>query len=67
MSLVGINSTVKSSAMADALRRSGYKLRRKPVSWPRLKGPAGIRVDMATGYSVSFVGSMEYNSKKEAV
>jgi hypothetical protein len=46
---------VKSDAMSIAMKRSGYKLLQKRVSWPRVKGPAGVRVDVSTGAAVAFV------------
>ena len=56
MELKGINTVVKSDAMSIAFKKSGYKLRMKKVSWPKLKGPAGLRVDVTTGQLVSVCG-----------
>ncbi len=55
MQLKGINNECKNEAMRDALKRSGYKLLKKKVSWPRIKGPAGLRVDVASGQMVDYV------------
>lgn len=45
MNLKGINEQCKNNAMELAFRKGGYKLRKKAVSWPRLKGPATVQVD----------------------
>jgi len=55
MQLKGINNECKNEAIKDALKKSGYKLLEKKISWPRLKGPAGLRVDVSTGHMVDWV------------
>lgn len=46
------------TALALAFQRIGYRIRktRTRVRWPRVKGPAGIRVDVKTGQAVGFYG-----------
>ena len=44
--------------MAIALKgaiKGKYRLLAKRVSWPRKKGPTGVRLDVTTGYAVTFV------------
>ena len=55
MELKGINSECRNECVADALKRSGYRLREKKVSWPRLQGPAGLRIDVGSGKMVDYV------------
>ena len=55
MELKGINSICKNEVVKDALKKSGYRLREKKVSWPRMRGVAGIRIDVSTGNVVAFV------------
>ena len=55
MKLVGLNTQCKNNCIQEAFKKSGYRLRSKPVSWPRMKGPAAIRVEVATGYAVAFL------------
>ena len=57
MKLKGINDECKNDCVKEAFKRSKYKLRTKPVSWPRVKGPVGLRVDVATGFAVSFMSA----------
>lgn len=38
-----------------AAKKMGYRLREKKVTWPRLKGPVGKRIDCSTGYMVDVV------------
>ena len=39
MELKGINTKCSNKSVADALKKSGYKLLEKRVSWPRKRGP----------------------------
>ena len=55
MELKGINSVCKNESVKDALKKSGYRLREKKVSWPRMRGVAGVRIDVSTGNAVAFV------------
>lgn len=55
MKIQGKQEEFKGDAMRLALKRSGYKLRKQVVRWPRLKGVAGFRVDVSTGHAVAFV------------
>lgn len=57
MKLKGINDECKNACLKDAFKKAKYKLRTKPVSWPRSKGPVGLRVDVSTGFAVSFVSA----------
>jgi hypothetical protein len=52
MNIVGISTRCTGDAMAVAFKKSGYRLRKKAVSWPRMKGVAGVRIDCGTGYAV---------------
>ena len=45
MELKGINSVCKNEVIKDALKKSGYRLREKKVSWPRMRGSATIQID----------------------
>jgi len=45
MELKGINSVCKNESVADAFKKSGYRLRTKKVSWPRAKKQATVQVD----------------------
>ena len=45
MELKGINSTCKNEVVKDALKKSGYKLLEKRVSWPRKRGQGIVLVD----------------------
>ena len=42
-------------ALSIAFKKSGYRLREKKISWPRSKGPAGLRVEVGTGHLVGTV------------
>jgi hypothetical protein len=55
MKLKGINDECRNDCMKDAFKKSKYKLRTKKVGWPRVKGPGGVRVEVSTGFAVSFV------------
>ena len=57
MELKGINSVCKNEVVKDALKKSGYRLREKKVSWPRMKAVAAVRIDCATGHAVEFVAA----------
>ena len=57
MKLQGINDTCKNDSVKNALKLSGYVLRVKKVSWPRMRGVAGVRIDCGTGNAVAFVRS----------
>ena len=57
MQLKGINNKLVNESVADALKKSGYRLREKKVSWPRMKAVAAVRIDCATGYAVEFVAA----------
>lgn len=48
-------NSFKGNAMALALRSFGINPARTKKSWPRQKGPAGVRIDVTTGTAVSFV------------
>jgi hypothetical protein len=43
------------TVMAVAFVKSGFKLRKKRVAWPRNKGPKGLRVEVGTLNVVSVV------------
>jgi hypothetical protein len=45
MELKGINDVCKSDTMLVALKKSGYKLLEKRVSWPRKRGQGIVLVD----------------------
>ena len=45
MELKGINSVCKNEVVKDALKRAGYRLREKKVSWPRMRGQGIMLVD----------------------
>ena len=45
MELKGINSVCKNEVVKDALKKSGYKLLEKRVSWPRKRGQGIVLVD----------------------
>ena len=49
------------NALLLAFQRSGYKLREKRASWPRLKGPVGIRVEVKTGFAVAMIRKEKRN------
>ena len=55
--LKGINTKCSNKSVADALKKSGYKLLEKRVSWPRMKAVAAVRIDCATGHAVEFVAA----------
>jgi hypothetical protein len=55
MELKGINTKCKNEVVKDALKKSGYRLCEKKVSWPRMRGVAGVRIDVSTGNAVAFV------------
>ena len=57
MELKGINTKCSNESVADALKKSGYKLRVKRVSWPRMKAVAAVRIDCTTGYAVEFIAA----------
>jgi hypothetical protein len=57
MQLKGINNKLVNESVADALKKSGYRLREKKVSWPRMRGVAAVRIDCATGHAVEFVAA----------
>jgi hypothetical protein len=57
MELKGINSICKNESVKDALKRAGYRLREKKVSWPRMKAVAAVRIDCATSHAVEFVAA----------
>ena len=57
MELKGINSVCKNEVVKDTLKKSGYRLREKKVSWPRMKAVAAVRIDCATGHAVEFVAA----------
>ena len=43
------------SAMQRALEMAGVSGKPAKKRWPRLRGPAGIRVDVASSHAVGFV------------
>ena len=45
MQLKGINNKLVNESVADALKKSGYRLREKKVSWPRMRGQGIMLVD----------------------
>ena len=45
MKLQGINDTCKNDNVKDALKLSGYVLRGKKVSWPRMRGNGTMLID----------------------
>jgi hypothetical protein len=45
MELKGINTKQVNESVADALKKSGYKLLEKRVSWPRKRGQGIVLVD----------------------
>jgi hypothetical protein len=45
MELKGIDAVCKSEVVKDALKKGGYKLREKKVSWPRMRGNGTILID----------------------
>ena len=45
MELKGINTAVKNDVIKDALKKSGYTLREKKVSWPKMRGQGIVLVD----------------------
>ena len=51
MELKGINTKCSNKSVADALKKSGYRLREKKVSWPRMRGVAGVRIDVGAPFS----------------
>ena len=55
MELKGISTQCKNDVVKDAFKKSGYRLREKKVSWPRMRGVAGVRIDVSTGNAVAFV------------
>ena len=57
MQLKGINNKQVNECVKDALKKSGYRLREKKVSWPRMKAVAAVRIDCATGHAVEFVAA----------
>jgi len=57
MELKGINNPCKNHVVKDALKKSGYRLREKKVSWPRMQAVAATRIDCATGHAVEFVAT----------
>jgi hypothetical protein len=46
---------MKNDTMKRALEKSGYKLRKKRVKWPSVRGPRAVRIDCGTGNAVQFV------------
>ena len=45
MQLKGINNKQVNESVADALKKSGYKLLEKRVSWPRMRGNGTMLID----------------------
>jgi hypothetical protein len=45
MELKGINTKCSNESVADTLKKSGYKLLEKRVSWPRKIGQGIVLVD----------------------
>ena len=45
MQLKGINNKQVNESVADALKKSGYKLRKNAVAWPRKIGQGIVLVD----------------------
>jgi hypothetical protein len=53
--LRGINCEVKNDSFRVALKKSGYKLRRKQVRWPRARGAKFSRREVTTEFVAGFV------------
>jgi hypothetical protein len=52
----GINDHCENNAIKLAFKRAGIKVRIEHVrSWPRLRGPKGLRIEMKTGNLVEVV------------